>query len=89
MNTILKYELPHAHGPFTLPMPGGAEILKINNQADNGVMFVEVDVFEHDEEREFVSIVTGGQAPEASVYIGTYAVLSGRVAHHIYEVSRV
>ena len=88
MNTIHKHERPHKHGPFTIVMNESAKVLRDTNQGDAGVMFVSTPKEGFHGPREFVSIFTGGDIPEGAEYVDTYTVLSGRVAHHIYEVKR-
>ncbi len=86
-NTIWKYSVPFA-GEFTLDMPKGAEVLTLQLQEGEPVMWVAVDPDAEKEEIKF-SLIGTGHAVDfeliQSNYIGTYQELGGKLVWHLFQ----
>jgi len=82
MNVIYKY--PVSGFRFTLRMPTGATFLSVQNQAEVGMMWFEVDTDAPLETREFVVIGTGHEfETDGLKYLGTYQ--ESTLVWHVYE----
>ena len=86
--TIYKYDLPGDFGPFSVPMPKGADILHIAAQHDNGQLWVKVDPAAKTVQRDFVSVPTGGDVPKNGLHLGSFTTMGGKLAFHIFEVKK-
>ena len=83
---IFKYNLPEGFGPFSLPLPKGADILHVAAQYDAGVMWVKVNPNADAAGRDFVSVPTGGDVPKNGLHLGSFTTMGGKLAFHIFEV---
>lgn len=84
--TIFKFNLPDGFGPFSLPLPKGADILHVAAQYDSGMLWAKVDPEAAAAGRDFVSVPTGGDVPKGGLHLGSYTTLGGKLVFHIFEV---
>lgn len=83
---IWKWVIPLASGVFASEMPVGAEILSVQTQNSEGVMWARVDPQAPTATRLFRIAVTGGDCPDGS-YVGTYQLDAGAFVAHLFEVA--
>lgn len=85
MYAIWKYKID---GDNIVLMPRGAQILDMQNQNDNVVIWALVDTANPPEERRF-RIFGTGQSMEnhPGAYIGTAQSHSGNIVLHVFEIS--
>lgn len=90
MRVVYKYDLlgPNVGGTQIIPMPVGAEILKVGVQGHGPVIWALIDVGHMDEPRTFTVVGTGHQSDllEGATYIGTFEELGGALVWHLFEV---
>ena len=85
MKTIWKY--PVSVGSFMLTMPRGAEILDVQMQGAEPVLWALVTPAAGQQERSFVVYGTGDEiAPAALFHRGTFQM--GPLVWHLFEVCR-
>lgn len=82
MNTIHKFSLQLADRQY-VSMPVGAQILSVQDQAGQLVLWAHVDEHASHEKRDFVIVGTGHECPEGLVYLAT--VQQGRCVWHVFE----
>jgi hypothetical protein len=82
--TIWKWEVPLSSVVFALEMPVGAEILSVQTQNSEGVMWARVDPQAPTALRRFHIAVTGGDCPDGS-YVGTYQLSASAFVAHLFE----
>lgn len=61
--TIFKYQMPVLE-QFTMTLPEGAEILRVEDQGGMFWMWALVDTNKEDESREFIAVKTGAPVPD-------------------------
>ncbi len=85
--TIWKYPASPG-GPWTQMMPAGAEVLSVQVQRSQVVMWVLVDANRPEEAREFTAYGTGHPMPDnPGKFIGTFQLASGDLIFHLFEVT--
>jgi hypothetical protein len=83
---IYKYPVP-VTASFTLDMPRGAEVLTVQVQHGEPVLWALVDVAASLERREFAVHGTGHEMPEGERrYVGTFQLEGGHFIGHLFEV---
>jgi hypothetical protein len=88
MKKVYKYGLPQ-HGPATLVMPAGAELLHVGHQWDHVHLWAMVDerVAETEPRRIYVA-QTGEDLPEdRKRYLGTVLMMHGEYVVHVFELA--
>lgn len=83
--TIYKYDAPPSDVVW-IAMPKGAEILTVQTQYGNPVIWAIVDPDSPKEVRRFVVRGTGHKLGKVGRYIGTVQMMSGRLVFHYFEV---
>lgn len=86
--TIFKYQMPVLE-QFTMQLPAGAEILRVEDQGGMFWMWAVVDTNAPDEERNFVAVKTGAPVPDGNLeYIGFCAIyVQMELGLYIFEVT--
>jgi hypothetical protein len=86
MNTIWKFILQR-HGISVIKIPDGAwKILAVQVQELDPVVWVEVSTGAAlSQEIEITAIITGGNPPQGSTYIGTVQIHHGAYVIHYYR----
>ncbi len=87
MNKIFKYNLT-VEGDFTLVMPKDAQILTIQLQGGDPVLWAIVNPKKEAIVRKFRTIGTGHDITnlESLSYIGTYQQYEGQLICHLFEI---
>jgi len=85
-NTIWKYPLPWPpiSDIIDIDIPQGANVLHFETQNDKPYIWVLVDPHKPTKPRRFVLVGTGHPSPETG-YIGTTAMMGGRLVVHLFE----
>lgn len=82
---IWKFNLTVAIN-FKIEMPKGAEIISVQNQGGNGVMWAICDTQAEKEIRTFAIFGTGHNMPADGLkYVGTYLEQGGALVWHLFE----
>jgi len=85
VKTIWKYCIPLE--PTTLDMPRLAQVLTVQMQGDQAVLWALVDPSQPKCKRRFAIFGTGHDIPdEVGNYIGTFQLLGGTLVFHLFEV---
>jgi hypothetical protein len=88
MHTVWKYPF-EVQDSFALLMPAGAQVLAVQVQGDQPVLWALADPAGPREYRSFVLAGTGHPLPgEPGRYIGTFQLLGGRFVGHLWEEPR-
>lgn len=88
MIRILKYTL-HEHGSAIQPLPRGAKVLHVGDQAGSVQLWAQVDDTQPLEGRTFTTIYTGfDEVPARGVFIGTVISHGGSIVRHVFEIER-
>lgn len=88
MKTIYKYQLQTVDEQ-SIPMPYGAEVLCVQVQFNNPVLYAIIDTEEKTKiYKSFIISGTGHELPSLSdkKYIGTYQLFNGNLVFHVFEV---
>lgn len=90
LQVIFKYGIP-AQTRFALSLPKGAEILHVDTQLGDPMMWVRHDratIDTHLEQREFQIVGTGYQEIDpSSKYIGTW--MQSTFVFHLFEITHI
>lgn len=85
--TIFKYQMPVLES-FSMTLPEGAEILRVEDQGGMFWMWALVDTDQSAEDRQFVAVKTGAPAPSGELkYVGFCAIyVQMELGLYIFEV---
>lgn len=86
MKQIWKFPI-HAISAQSILMPKGAEIVSVQTQQGNPVMWAIVDTHADKEQRKFAVFGTGHNMPKDGLkYIGTWQESNQFLVWHLFEV---
>ena len=85
MKTIWKFDVP-IQDDFSILMPDGAKILKLDLQFGEPKIWALVDPDNEKKERFFIGRGTGHPMNETNIcYVGTVVMTEGRFVFHLFE----
>ena len=86
MKTVWKYPIPFA-GLFTLEMPAGAEVLSVQIQRGDPVLWSLVETDARKSNRAFRIVAAGQELLNADEleFRGTFQVHGGALVFHLFE----
>ena len=86
MKQIFKYSV-ESLGNFEVEMPTGAQILTVQTQGAEPVLWAEVNPENEMEVRKFRVIGTGKEIADDGerVYVGTFQMVGGGLIWHLFE----
>jgi hypothetical protein len=86
MKTVYKYRLPLDEA-FTIDLPRAAQLLSIQVQDGDAVLYALVDTEFESVSVEFRQVLTGQALPDVALnYIGSYRFRLDGLVYHIFEV---
>ena len=87
MDAIYKFELDVIDNQ-AVSLPGGAEILSIQEQNGKPCMWAKIDTDAPYETRQFATVGTGNPIPfdESNPFIATYQLQDGALVFHVFEI---
>lgn len=86
MKTIWKFPLRPFLNPIEISMPEGAQILSVQNQREDPVLWALVDTNGKPEVRRFLVFGTGHPIPGfVGKHLGTFQAQAGTVVVHVFE----
>lgn len=93
MKTIWKFQIEKISDIIKIEMPINAEILTIQMQDDDAMIWAIVEPEKEKEVRYFEIFGTGHNMPTLDdtkyrVYIGTFQVYGGKLVFHLFELKR-
>jgi hypothetical protein len=87
MKEVWKYILPNKRAYACLQIPKGAQILRVDSQHNEPVMWVLVDPSAPKEACDFEVVLTGSAfSPGGYSYVGTAQLDGGSFVVHVFEV---
>lgn len=87
MRRVFKYPLP-VQDAFTLSLPAGAQLLSVQAQRDELMLWALVDDRAKLEVRHFMIRGTGHDAEACGTYVGTFQLAAGAFVGHLFEAPR-
>jgi len=87
MDTIYKFELDVIDNQI-VSLPGGAQILSIQEQNGKPFMWAKVDNEAPYETRKFATVGTGNPIhfEKSSPFVATYQLMEGALVFHVFEI---